>query len=223
MLDAQTDKVEVDLLPIEDDDLIEVADGNLAAFPTFYGPLEPESIRPNHDIRVRRQANRLRKVLASPHVLGTKAVLASGEDKGKLVGITLWHRPGAPIFNLKRRFGEESDEDSENWVGVDPEAWNGKWGGWDEVRKGIMGEQPHWYLAPIWVIPQYHGKGIGRKLITQVLDMADQQSPSVPIYLEASADGKKMYEKLGFVVEGGGEYVEMVRWSPDGKRREEVQ
>jgi predicted GNAT family N-acyltransferase len=58
---------------------------------------------------------------------------------------------------------------------------------------------------------------------SQVMDIADAQTPSQPIYLEASSDGKPMYEKIGFVVEGdvNSEYPEMVRWNADGRRREQ--
>ncbi|GAA5911069.1 hypothetical protein JCM6882_006868 [Rhodosporidiobolus microsporus] len=221
---TSTTRPEVILLPLEESDLPAVAAGNLSAFPTFYGPLEPESARPDHETRVKRQAFRLRKVLANPLIMGTKAVLASGPEEGKLVGLALWHRPGAPVVNLKRRLTrpeEETDEEKEAWEGVDTDLWNGKWSEWDETRARIMGDIPHWYIAPLWVLPEYQGLGIGAKLMQQVFDRADANTPTTPVYLEASAHGKKMYEKRGFVVEGGGEYVEMVRWNKDGRGRPE--
>jgi len=54
------------------------------------------------------------------------------------------------------------------------------------------------------------------------MDMCDAETPTQPIYLEASSDGKPMYEKIGFVVEGdiNSEYPEMVRWHADGRGRE---
>lgn len=138
------------------------AAGNLDAFPTFYDPLEPESRRPPHDVRVRRFAHRLKSVVSSPHVLATKAVLASpsassgpdddyDDDKpGSLVAIALWHRPGAPVRNTKRRnlLGDapegETKEDREAWEHVDLEAWEKVWREWDEVRESVMGDTPHW-------------------------------------------------------------------------------
>jgi predicted GNAT family N-acyltransferase len=47
----------------------------------------------------------------------------------------------------------------------------------------------------------------------QVVDLCDQQTPPIPIYLEATKEGAKLYEsKFGFVVEGKSDYQEMVRW-----------
>jgi len=128
------------------------AAGNLEAFPTFYAPLEPESRRPPHDVRVRRFAHRLRSVLASPHVFATKAVLASSGD---LVAIALWHRPGAPVRNTKRRglLGDapegESEADREAWAHVDLEAHERVWREWDETRERIMGDTPHWCASRV--------------------------------------------------------------------------
>ncbi|BGP13676.1 hypothetical protein JCM10213_002245 [Rhodosporidiobolus nylandii] len=214
--------VDVELVPVEATDLLWVAENNFKTFPTFYEPLfTPASSRPPHDVLVQRFAKRLEPLISSPHILAIKAVLASGPEKGKAVGHTLWHRPGAPVRNMKRPFPAIPEEEKENWDGTDVEKWETKWAGWDATRARIMGDIPHWYIAPIWIIPEYQGQGIGRKLMQQVIDLADQHTPSQPIFLEASKDGQPMYEKLGFVVEGGSEYVEMVRWGKNGERREE--
>ncbi|GAA5861667.1 hypothetical protein JCM8547_000699 [Rhodosporidiobolus lusitaniae] len=224
MAAAQKVLIDVELLPMEQPDLVEVANRCFEAFPTFYAPMEPELIRPPHDVRCQRFANRLSKLLRSPHILATKAVLASGPEKGKLAGLTIWHRPDAPeVFNLKRAWKDESKDDEENWEGVDKEKWEAKWGEWDQIRERIMDGIPHWYIAPLIVIPGYQGQGIGSKLLKQVTDLADSHTPTQPIYLEASAAGKPMYEKIGFRVEGdvNSEYPELVRWNKDGRTREE--
>ncbi|GAA6047632.1 hypothetical protein JCM3770_001598 [Rhodotorula araucariae] len=224
MSDDPRTKPDVTLEPVTESDLPDVAAGCYEAFPTFYAPLEPEARRPPHDVRVRRFAHRLRRVLASPHVFATKAVLASGPDAGALVGLALWHRPGAPVRNLKRRAllgdapGGESDADREAWEHVDLVAWEKVWREWDEMREGIMRDTPHWYLVPIWVRPAYQGLGIGKALMQQVIDLCDAQSPPTPIFLEADKRGKPLYEKLGFVVVGDSEYVEMVRYNAEGTR-----
>ncbi|KPV75823.1 uncharacterized protein RHOBADRAFT_43247 [Rhodotorula graminis WP1] len=212
---------EIRLEPMTAADLPELAAGNLEAFPTFYAPLEPESRRPPHDVRVRRFAHRLSSVLSSPHVFATKAVLASS---GALVAIALWHRPGAPVRNTKRRglLGGapegESAADREAWEHVDLEAHERVWREWDETRERIMGDVPHWYLVPIWVKPAYQGLGIGKALMQQVIDLCDAQSPPTPIFLEADKRGMDMYRKLGFVEVGSSEYVEMVRYNKEGTR-----
>ena len=120
------------------------AAGNWSAFPSFFAPLEPPEIRPPHEVRLRRGVARLRQLLHSPHTYCRKATL-----DGKLIGIALWHRPGAPIFNLKRRLAvedgrAEGPEEEEMWEGVDLEQWESVWGGWDNTRKELMKGQDHW-------------------------------------------------------------------------------
>ncbi|GAA5966118.1 hypothetical protein JCM21900_004942 [Sporobolomyces salmonicolor] len=204
---------DVELKPVEPEDLPAIVEGNWTSLAPFYDPIEPPSRRPAHDTRVRRSAHRLLTLLRSPHTLCTKAVLASGPEAGKLVGVALWQRPEAPLFNLKRRvLADETDEDREAWDGVDSDAWEEVWGGWDQVREAIMKGRAHWYIAPLWVLPAYKNRGIGRRLMQQVIDLCDAHDPPTPIYLEASPEGQRLYEKLGFVVEGTSAYKEMVRW-----------
>ncbi|ORY40631.1 acyl-CoA N-acyltransferase [Leucosporidium creatinivorum] len=207
-------KLDVKLEPLLESDLPAAAEGCFQAFPSFYLPMEPEDLRPPHDIRVQRFASRLQHLLISPHTHCTKATL-----DGKLVGITIWHKPGAPVFNLKRRLPlegrEVTEEEEESWKGVDQGKWEEVWGGWDKVREELMKGQPHWYIAPLWVLPEYQGRGIGGKLLQEVVDLADQHTPSQPIYLEASQMGALMYEaKFNFKKIGTSEYVEMARFGP---------
>lgn len=49
----------------------------------------------------------------------------------------------------------------------------------------------------------------------EVVDLADQHTPSQPIYLEASQMGALMYEaRFNFKKIGTSEYVEMARFGP---------
>lgn len=73
-------------------------------------------------------------------------------------------------------------------------------------------------LVPLWVLPQYAGHGIGRLLLSEKIAECDSTTPTTPIYLEASKEGKYLYPKLGFVQYGESYYEEMVRW---GKGNEE--
>lgn len=62
----------------------------------------------------------------------------------------MWHRPGAPLYNLQRK-GE--GEQGEMWDGVDEKAWNGFFGSADEKRKEIMGDEPHWCVSAfLWTM-----------------------------------------------------------------------
>ncbi|GAA6029487.1 hypothetical protein JCM8097_003704 [Rhodosporidiobolus ruineniae] len=223
MAAPQRTVADVELLPMTEADLYEFAAGNLEAFPTFYAPLEHLNQYPSEDVRIQRQAKRLVNVINSEHTMAVKAVLAAGPDQGKLVGVTLWFRPSATkVLNLKRYDWEGRETDEEAWSGVDVEKWNAKWAGWDSIRERIMDGYPHWYLAPLWVKPEYQGQGVGKKLLQQVLDLADSTTPTTPIFLEASAAGRPMYEKIGFTIEGdeASEYPELVRWHADGRKRD---
>ncbi|KAM0749741.1 acyl-CoA N-acyltransferase [Meredithblackwellia eburnea MCA 4105] len=212
--------LEVVLTEILPGDLLEVAKGNREAFPTFYDPIENCSV--SVEERDLATAHRLQSIIASPHVFAVKAAI--GSKDGPLGGIALWSRPGSPIYHFKRRghfvMGPETDEDRKAWASVDPVKWEKAWQEWDDMRAKIMGDVPHWYIAPLWVKPEYQKRGIGRKLLQQVMDLADEHGHA--IYLEASQEGKKVYDTLGFTVEGPSFYVEMVRWgtSRDKKKLE---
>ena len=53
-----------------------------------------------------------------------------------------------------------------------------------------------WYLATLAVHPDYQRRGIGRKLVTWGVQQGEKEG--VPVALEASLDGKRLYEKNGF-------------------------
>ncbi|MFF4246410.1 GNAT family N-acetyltransferase [Streptomyces sp. NPDC001822] len=58
-------------------------------------------------------------------------------------------------------------------------------------------DRAHEYLLMIGVSPQRQGEGIGRALMSGVLERCDREG--VPAYLEASSErGRRLYERLGF-------------------------
>ncbi|GAA6062051.1 hypothetical protein JCM10212_005036 [Sporobolomyces blumeae] len=215
-----TPKIDVELKPVELSDLEVIAQGNIDTLAPFHDDMEPE---PRLADRVERQARRLAKLLSHPQCHSTKAVLASGPDRGKLVGCALWQftRRGDQPWNVKRRLVQPGSHDADKevdalveeelWRGVDVDKWDGCWTEWDTVREGFMKGAEHWYLVPLWVLPEYKGLGIGRLLLSEIIDRCDSVEPRVPIYLEASAEGKPLYEKLGFVQVGDSYYKEMIR------------
>ncbi|KAK4706063.1 hypothetical protein P7C70_g116, partial [Phenoliferia sp. Uapishka_3] len=212
--------LEVTLSPLLESDLEEVALGNWMSFPTFYTTLE-HPIAPAD--RLRQTVHRLKKLLASDNTFCRKATVGSAD--GPLAGIAMWHF-GNKVFHLKRRpmdseaLASETDEDREAWSGVN-ENWEPLWAKWDEIRADIMGEIPHYYLAPLWVKPEYQQKGVAAKLLKEVLDKADEEGAAV--YLEASRDGQPVYARRGFTVEGKSEaYPEMVRWGTSKEKHPEA-
>ncbi|MCU1463854.1 MAG: acetyltransferase family protein [Acidimicrobiales bacterium] len=60
-------------------------------------------------------------------------------------------------------------------------------------------KEPHWYLALLAVDPSHQGRGIGRKLIAPVLQLADTEG--LPAYLETTkAANVAWYRGAGFDV-----------------------
>lgn len=69
----------------------------------------------------------------------------------------------------------------------------------DEVRERVLGVEPHWFLAPLWVLPEWQGRGVSSLLLREVLDLAR----GTPVWLEAMPEARGVYERFGFVgVEG---------------------
>lgn len=64
------------------------------------------------------------------------------------------------------------------------------------TRESLTGRR---FLEPLWVLPEYQGRGLGELLIRDVLDAIDQQENPDIVCLEASLEGKRLYERLGFV------------------------
>ncbi|KAK6584495.1 hypothetical protein PZA11_002719 [Diplocarpon coronariae] len=54
----------------------------------------------------------------------------------------------------------------------------------------------HWYLELIATTPQYQGKGAAGQLLRWGIARSDEEGTET--YLEASPDGKPIYEHLGF-------------------------
>lgn len=60
-------------------------------------------------------------------------------------------------------------------------------------------EQPHWYLSTLGVRPECQGRGLGSKLMFDVLARCDRDA--MPAYLESSTEGSRaLYERHGFEV-----------------------
>lgn len=75
------------------------------------------------------------------------------------------------------------------WKSRQAEAQNEIWAGWD---RGC------YFCNIVTVLPEAQGRGVGRKLMEEVLDMADKQG--LPCYLESSRREPNVgiYEKFGF-------------------------
>ena len=69
----------------------------------------------------------------------------------------------------------------------------------DEGRKKHMGDQPFLYLFFIGVASEHQGKGFGRVLLDEVINIAEKDQ--LPLYLETeTTENVQLYEYFGFEV-----------------------
>src|SRR3954452_21429239 len=61
---------------------------------------------------------------------------------------------------------------------------------------------PRVHLANIWLAPEYHGRGIGTRLVTDLVREAHARGVSVTLNVFKVNPARRLYERLGFVVIG---------------------
>ncbi|KAL5120485.1 hypothetical protein ACEQ8H_001503, partial [Pleosporales sp. CAS-2024a] len=153
------------------------------------------------------------------HLTWIKAVYTPSST---IVGVAGWHVPGGPMHNPLRHSAFSyydwntifslSDKDvAELWTGVDIETWDSQFGGDDDIRRELLGDEPHWYLAPLFTWPEWQGKGVGTRLLKWAIDKADATTPVTPMYLESAPSARPVYMHHGFVPCGK---VNMIRRGP---------
>jgi GNAT superfamily N-acetyltransferase len=132
---------------------------------------------------------------------------------GQPDGVAVWMPPCAGEPTAEAAWGSERDE-MEQCFG--PEAYRrftDAYCHFDHIHHHHMAG-PHWYLALLGVSPRFQGQGIGRALLTPVLQRADREG--LPCYLETFvSDNVPFYEHRGFrVVDAGAEsQSQVVFWA----------
>jgi GNAT superfamily N-acetyltransferase len=53
-------------------------------------------------------------------------------------------------------------------------------------------------LAPLWVLPEYQGRGVSSLLLKETINLADAEDPPTALYLESMPEARKVYEHFGF-------------------------
>lgn len=172
--------------------------------------MEPLDRRPDLDTRVRRMTKRIIPTFQIPSLKWIKAVLVS---TGEIVGIAGWMAPGNPVhthlrrsaiyfYGFKESMGWSEEEIDEMWEHVSDEAWDGEISMSDQLRKDILGDEPHWHLAPLMTWPAYQGRGIGKRLLDWAIEQADATDPPTPMFLESAPHARAVYMHCGFVPQG---------------------
>lgn len=176
----------------------------------FWDRKEPPEKRPKNDaIRHERMVKRLVPTLSDPL---THWVIARYVATGKIIASACWIAPGNPVHCLFRKdavdfYGWRDQYDSndafeELWAHVDDEQWSGHFAHTDAVRKEILGDEAHWYLATLFTWPEWQGRGVGSILLDWAIEQADANIPPTPMYLESSVMAKAVYVHRGFVPQG---------------------
>jgi GNAT superfamily N-acetyltransferase len=129
---------------------------------------------------------------------------------GDIIGCAGWTAPGNPVHNFFRKTAIDfygwreqyncSDEEFEElWSGVDLKNWDGQFSKDDDLRKDVFGDEPHWYLAPLYTFPGWQGRGVGKLLLNWAIEQADATDPVTPLYLESAPTARAVYMHCGFV------------------------
>ena len=145
-----------------------------------------------------------------------KAVLTSN---GTIVGIAGWMGPGnkgihnvflrsaTEYYGWQEQMGWSDAEIDEMWEHVSDENWRGQLGKDDDIRRELLGDEPHWFLAPLFTWPEYQGRGVAKKLLTWAIEQADATNPITPMYLESAPTARAVYMHCGFVPQGAVNFV----------------
>lgn len=180
-----------------------------------------------------RFAERMKPWIMEPHTRWIKAKIAAwspefdASDPGRIIGHAGWLLPGrtsSEILNLWRRdageklgwtaeMGWSAEFEEELWSGTDLHEYQTKcFERWDRLRESYVGGVGHWLLAPLWVLPEFQGRGVASLLLSDGIELADHELPVPPMYLEAAKAARPVYERFGFRgVDGEGSDFVMIR------------
>ncbi|KAF7551497.1 hypothetical protein G7Z17_g4993 [Cylindrodendrum hubeiense] len=121
---------------------------------------------------------------------------SDGDSEEQIVGYAKWVRPGTPI-EMPPPF-DAWPQDGNPTLAVE------FFGGLTATHKRMMEDRPHWYLELIGVRKEWMGKGAASPLMRWGVERADEDG--LPCFLEATPNGRGMYEKYGFRVVGQQEF-----------------
>lgn len=94
--------------------------------------------------------------------------------------------------------------------------WNGQPVG--RLYRAMLDEPtgPALQVIDIALLPEWRGKGIGTKLLRDILAEADAAGVPVTIHVEQFNPARRLYERLGFVEVGAGEVYVLMERKPAG-------
>jgi tRNA (guanine37-N1)-methyltransferase len=131
---------------------------------------------------------------------------ATRADAGELFTLTracwlqeLWANPGVPIPALEESF-EDAVRGIEEWTTLVARAGGRIIG---SARGRVAGDGTVWDVGRMMVAPDLQGRGIGRRLLRLVEDLAPAEVSSFELWTGArSVDNIRMYKKAGYRLRG---------------------
>jgi GNAT superfamily N-acetyltransferase len=186
-------------------------EGIYKTFPTsFWDRKEPIALRPSEAVRQERFVRRFRPTFSHPLF---HWVIVRHNPTNSIVGCAAWVAPGNPVhehfrkdavdfYGWRDQYNCSDEEFEELWSHVDDKAWTGHLADTDAVRKEVLGDEPHWFLASLYTLPEWQGNGVGKLLLNWAIRQADATEPVTPLYLESSPAGRPVYMRAGFVPQG---------------------
>lgn len=196
------------------------------SFPTSWWDVKepPSPVRPSLEIRQARLAQRLLPTFSSPNIKWIKAVYLPTNE---IVGIAGWTLPGAPLHNHFRRdaftyygwqekLGWSDAYLAELFEHVDDEKWSQNFAKDDKTRRAVLGDEEHWWLAPLLTWPEWQGRGVGSRLLDWAIEQADAKEEKM--YLESAPTARAVYMNRGWKPVGDWHFLRMPKGSGESER-----
>jgi GNAT superfamily N-acetyltransferase len=108
-------------------------------------------------------------------------------ETGEIVGMALWDIYLTPSKWRRGEISWLSGEERERAEALISPLW--------DAREQLWLDQKYIYCHVMAVHPDYQRKGIGKLLMEYGISVAQQVE--LPIYIESSQDGVRLYEKMG--------------------------
>lgn len=133
--------------------------------------------------------NMIAEELSNPHTHFVCVTSSDASGQETVIAFAQWMAPSNPVT-----------VELPTWpAGSDSELANSFFGALFSTHKRLMEGKKHWYLELLGTRPEFQGKGAAGMLMRWGLERADEEG--VEAYLEASPDGKPIYEHFGFVAQ----------------------
>lgn len=130
--------------------------------------------------------NMIVEELSDPHSHFLCVTSSDGSGEETVIAFAQWNAPSKPMTAELPMWPKSSDS----------ELANSFFGNLFSTHKRLMEGKKHWYLELIATRPEFQGKGAAGMLMRWGLERADEDG--VESYLEASPEGKPVYEHFGF-------------------------